>query len=120
LREEIVSELQDAEWTVFEVATGGGALAILREGQKIDLLVTDIHLADAVTGWDVAEAFRASNAKLPVIYETGNPSNDSRRVAGSIFLEKPIATSHLVQTCGELLARSRLTPAGLGPVRGER
>jgi CheY-like chemotaxis protein len=104
LRQELVEELQDEAATVLEAATGTGALAALRNGEKIDLLVTDIQLSDAITGWDVAEAFRASNAEIPVIYTSGNPSNDIRRVTGSMFLSKPVAISQFVHACSDLLA----------------
>jgi CheY-like chemotaxis protein len=107
LRQQIVSELQDVEWTVLEAATGGGALAALQGEEKVDLLITDIQLADAITGWDVAEAFRAANAKLPVIYVSGNPSIDSRRVGGSIFLSKPVVISALLDACGDLRINSQ-------------
>jgi two-component system, OmpR family, response regulator len=107
LRQQIVSELQDAEWTVLEAATGRAALAVLQAREKVDLLVTDIQLADAITGWSVAEAFRASNANLPVIYASGHPSNDSRRVPGSTFLSKPVETSRLLHACGDLRASRR-------------
>ena len=106
VRQSIVNELQNAGFTVLEAATGGGALTILRDRQTVDLLVTDIHLTDAVTGWDIAEAFRGTNAKLPVVYASGNPSNDHRRVAGSIFLEKPVELSKLVKACRELSTQS--------------
>jgi CheY-like chemotaxis protein len=106
LRQGIVNELQDVGLTVLEAATGGGALTILRDRQEVDLLVTDIQLTDAVAGWDVAEAFRGVNAKLPVIYASGNPSNNHRRVAGSVFLGKPVEPSKLVKACGELLTQS--------------
>jgi len=110
LRQDLVSSLQDEGATVLEAATGAGALAVMRGGEKVDLLVTDIHLANAVTGWEVAEAFRASDPKLLVIYASGNPPNDSRRVAGSLFLSKPVAISRLVRACNELLAHSPSHP----------
>ncbi len=80
LREITVNELQEMGWTVLEAASGAGALMVLREAQTVDLLVTDIQLADAITGWDVAEAFRVSDPEIPVIYASGNPSNPGRRV----------------------------------------
>jgi two-component system, response regulator PdtaR len=106
LRQEIVDGLQEAGWTVLEAATGGGALTVLRTGEHVDVLMTDIQLADAITGWEVAEAFRASHPRLPVIYTSGNPSNENRRVSGSAFLGKPLAISQLVRACSDLLARS--------------
>ena len=93
LREMTVNELQEMGWTVLEAASGAGALMVLREAETVDLLVTDIQLADAITGWDVAEAFRVSDPEVPVIYASGNPSNPVRRVRESVFLSKPIEIS---------------------------
>ena len=103
LRQEIVEGLQNIGWIVLEAATGAGALT-LKEANTIDLLITDIQLADAVTGWEVAEAVRVSDPKVPVIYTSGNPSNDSRRVPESIFLSKPVAMSELARACRDLVA----------------
>ena len=65
LREDLVGDLRREGWTVLEAATGAGAIAALREADAIDLLITDIRLADAVTGWDVAEAFRSVASAQP-------------------------------------------------------
>ena len=104
VREDIVTDLRQEGWTVLEAATGAGALKALSEAEKLDLLITDIGLADALTGWDVAEAFRTSHPEVPVIYATGNPPNDHRRVAGSVFLSKPVGVSELTATCRRLLS----------------
>ena len=90
---------------MLEAATGAGALTALHDGETVDLLITDIKLADALTGWEVAEAFRTAHPEVPVIYASGNPANDHRRVPGSVFLSKPVAASELTATCRKLLAR---------------
>ena len=105
IREDIVADLRQEGWAVLEAATGAGALKALQDAEKVDLLITDIKLADALTGWEVAEAFRTSHPEVPVIYASGNPANDHRRVPGSIFLSKPVAPSELTATCRKLLAR---------------
>jgi hypothetical protein len=57
VREDIANAFRKEGWTVLEAATGEGVLQHLREAHSIDLVVTDIGLADeAMTGWDVAEA----------------------------------------------------------------
>ena len=58
IRENMVTDLRQEGWAVLEAATGAGALSALHDVQKVDLLITDIGLADALSGWDVAEAFR--------------------------------------------------------------
>lgn len=103
LRQEIVEGLG---WIVLEAATGAGALTLLKEVDRINLFITDIQLADAVTGWDIAEAFRASDPKAPVIYTSGNPSNNHRRVGESVFLSKPLAMSELTRACRSLIAEA--------------
>jgi two-component system, OmpR family, response regulator len=105
IRENMVTDLRQEGWAVLEAATGAGALQALQDGEKVDLLITDIGLADALSGWDVAEAFRIAHPEVPVIYASGNPANDHRRVPGSVFLSKPVAVSELTATCRKLLAR---------------
>ena len=102
LREDLAAGLRQEGWTVLEADTGAGALEVFREAKTIDLLITDIRLADAVTGWDVAEAFRASHPKTPVIYASGNPNNE-RRVPERVFLSKPVVISRLLATRRKVL-----------------
>jgi CheY-like chemotaxis protein len=83
--------------------TGDGALKVLLETNAVDLLVTDIGLADDVTGWDVAEAFRTSRPMAPVIYASGGPNNDARQVPGIVFLSKPVGISRLLGACRSLV-----------------
>jgi DNA-binding response OmpR family regulator len=104
VRESMVTDLRQEGWAVLEAATGAGALSALHDAQKVDLLITDIGLADALSGWDVAEAFRIALPEARVIYASGNTVNDRRRVPGSIFLSKPVAVSELTATCRKLLA----------------
>jgi DNA-binding response OmpR family regulator len=115
IRENMVTDLRNEGWAVLEAATGAGALSALRDAEKVDLLITDIGLADALSGWDVAEAFRIAHPEAPVIYASGNPANDRRRVPGSVFLSKPFATSELAAICRKLLTRpfpSNLSSSG--------
>jgi CheY-like chemotaxis protein len=107
VRQDLVLGLQQEGWIVLEADTGVGALKLLRETNTIDLLVTDIRLADAMTGWDVAEAVRTSRPKIPVIYTSGNPDNIDRRVPESIFLNKPVTALELILACHRLLPASR-------------
>ena len=60
VRDFIVSHLQDAGWRVLEADSAEQAMAMLKAGEQIDVVITDIELKGAPTGWDVAEAFRAA------------------------------------------------------------
>jgi CheY-like chemotaxis protein len=103
VRDDIVFHLRREGWTVLEAASGAAALKALRDAKMVDLLITDIGLGGAISGWDVAEAFRVSRPIAPVIYASGNPDNGARRVAGSVFLSKPVVISGLLATCRTLI-----------------
>ena len=106
IRADMAAGLEKAGWTVVEASTGKGAIGQLRNGVEIDLLVTDIQLADDLSGWDVAESAREVRPDFPVIYTSGNPRNPSRQVEDSIFLSKPCEGSEIIE------AGRRLTSSG--------
>jgi CheY-like chemotaxis protein len=103
LRATIAEELERAGWRVLEASTGEGAIGQLRNGERIDLLVTDIRLAGYVSGWEVAEAARSVRAGIPVIYTSGNAVDPSRKVEGSVFLSKPCLAQEVVKIGCELI-----------------
>lgn len=103
LREEIVRELEQANWTVLEASTAEGAIALLRTGQHVDLVITDIQLAGVMNGWDVAVAFRATYPKLPVVYVSEMSPDLSRSVPGSLFFAKPYHAARIVEAAQSLL-----------------
>ncbi len=49
----------------------------------------DIGLDDSGSGWDVAETLRTAQPDIGVVYVSGNSVDRSRRVAGSLFFNKP-------------------------------
>jgi hypothetical protein len=71
--------LSQAGFEAVEASTAEAAIALLATGSRIDVVFTDIQLAGQLTGWDVAERFRAANAKLPIIYASGNTGDHARR-----------------------------------------
>ena len=124
VREDIAAQFREEGWQVLEAETGAQALELLREGQSIDILVTDIMLADSITGWDVAEALSRLHPQVPVIYASGGRDIDSRRVLHSVSLRKPFSGHDLLSAGSKLLHRALTTveeslrdgddPAGLG------
>jgi two-component system OmpR family response regulator len=103
VREDIASQFRQEGWMVIEAATGSKALDVLRELGGIDVLVTDIRLADEMTGWDVAEAVRMMYPEVPVIYASGAPNDQGREVPDSISLSKPMSVHDLLLACSKLL-----------------
>ena len=97
IRMQMADMLSDAGWEVVEFASGEQAVAFLTQGRNVDCLVTDIRLTGAVTGWDVAQAYRASNPGLRVVYCSGNPLNPERQVENSQFFSKPCRLEQILK-----------------------
>lgn len=103
LRMELVDELAAAGWQIREAGTGEEALLVLERDAGIDFLVTDIRLGGKVDGWGVAERFRELHPGGPVVYVSANPDLTRRRVAGSVFLGKPVMMQAVLETCDRLV-----------------
>ena len=99
VRMELADALANAGVDVFEAAGGEDALAFLEQHDPIHVLITDIRLVGDMTGWEVAEAFRAARPGIGVIYASANPPLAARQVAGSMFFAKPAPMPELVETC---------------------
>lgn len=81
---------------VISAYTGEEALEVLRGPEGIDWLLADIRLPGQIDGWTVASEFSLSHPLRPVIYISGAERDASRKVAGSIFLFKPVEASDLI------------------------
>jgi CheY-like chemotaxis protein len=99
LRDVIATDLKDAGWDVLEASTGECAIGIIQANPHIDVLFTDIQLAGRLSGWDVAEAFRAAKPEMLVIYTSGNSADRSRAVANSQFFSKPYRAPEILKAC---------------------
>jgi CheY-like chemotaxis protein len=102
VRECIVSYLSDAGCAVVAAETGEHAIDICRSGVPVDVVFTDIQLPGSVSGFEVAETFRAGQADIPVVYASGNSGNRDRCVAGSLFFEKPYQPTEILTACLQL------------------
>jgi CheY-like chemotaxis protein len=102
VRDTAAKALRGAGWEVLEASSGERALVLLQSGQQIDIVFTDIQLAGALSGWDVAERGRESQAAMPVIYTSGNSVDRSRRVQDSLFFEKPYDPAKVADACCRL------------------
>jgi CheY-like chemotaxis protein len=94
-------------------ATGEEAITLLRGNHsKFRALVTDIHLAGKLDGWDVARAAREIDPAFPIVYMTGAAAEEwaSKGVPNSILLNKPFAPAQLVTAVSQLLNAVPPTP----------
>ena len=72
-------------------------------------IVTDVNLGpDGVTGWEVARRAREVFSNIPVVYMTGNSSEEwtSQGVPNSVLLTKPFVPAQLLTAVSQLLNAS--------------
>ena len=95
-------------YRVLEAETGVQALEIWqRDGERIDLLLTDMIMPEGLTGLQLAERLRAMNPALKVIIASGyhlesEPPPDARP-NGFRYLAKPFEATTLVAAVRALL-----------------
>ena len=99
VRDDIATTLRGAGWQVLEANTGEGAMEMLAHSARVDILFTDIQLGGPISGWDVAEAGRASKPDMAVLYTSGNSADRSRSVSGSRFVDKPYNVADVLRAC---------------------
>ncbi len=98
----IAESFQAAGWAVMVAASGEEAIRFVGKAWQIEAVFTDLRLGGTLTGWDVAEAFRAADAGIPVVYTSGDPVLPMRQVDGSIFFQKPYDPAQIINACALL------------------
>jgi CheY-like chemotaxis protein len=87
-------------------AAANGSEGLARfESHPYDVVLTDL-LMPGMTGWEVLEAVRERNPKMPVIIITGSAGHDNdRRVAqpGVALVHKPVRMDFLGSTLARVL-----------------
>jgi len=100
VRDMIAYELKLAGFEVLEAESAEDGLALLAQGDRLDLLFTDIRLP-GMDGWQLAEEIRARHADVPVIYASGYAERLTP-LPRSKFLQKPYLPSQVLRTATEL------------------
>ncbi|HEY6705374.1 MAG TPA: response regulator [Xanthobacteraceae bacterium] len=82
--------LEEQGFAITAVSNANEALHRLMAGAPIDLLFTDVNLADGMDGTVLARRARELRPDLPVIYTSGRSIIDrSIAVEGAMFVSKP-------------------------------
>lgn len=102
VRMEIAQAFEDEGGNVLEAGSAESALDLLR-AQAVELLVTDIRLTGAMTGWELAQLARTINPELSVIYLSANPPVPDLYVSDSRFLGKPALMRDVIGVASDLL-----------------
>jgi two-component system OmpR family response regulator len=103
------SILQHAGYETLSAATLAQAQAIIQSDQHVDLVFTDIALADLTEGGlQVGQITRQAGSNTPVIYTSGMALNDGMKalfVWPYKFLPKPYTDHQLIEAVAKLLRR---------------
>lgn len=104
--------LVDAGYATRTAADGAGALQIVNEGERFDLLVTDLMMPE-MSGDELARRLRQIDASLKVLYLTGFSDKLFKEKVmlweGEAFLEKPCTMKGLREAVS-LLYFGKLEP----------
>jgi len=100
--------LQSAGYRVLQTRTVAAALETWRwHGPRIRLLLTDLVLDDAMSGWELAWQLRTEQSQLRVICISGHSPDhiekDAQPIPGCVFLQKPCRPQTLLQAVRNLL-----------------
>lgn len=108
LRALAVRLLEQYGYRVFEASNGVVAAELWRrQGGAIDLLLTDVIMPGGVSGEKLAEQLLGEKPQLKVIFMSGYPGGVASRgvilASGMSFLQKPFASTKLIQSVRDCL-----------------
>ncbi len=107
----LVEGLTEAGFHVIEAQDGDTALALLREPDGPDLLLTDIQMPGSADGNTVGAFAKARYPGLPVVYASGRPDTLTNRLgAEDAFVSKPFGTAQVVLIVADLIRRQEGKP----------
>jgi PAS domain S-box-containing protein len=110
VRELAESVLGMAGYAVLAAASGEQALALLREGARVDLLFTDVIMPGGMNGLQLVDEARRLRPRLPVLVTTGYmdelPSQGREHGQRLDILAKPYKHGDLLERIGAALKRN--------------
>jgi signal transduction histidine kinase/CheY-like chemotaxis protein len=114
-----VDMLTDLGHEVIGVESGAQALEVLRDGRRVDLLVTD-HAMPEMSGTELARRAHALRPSLPILLATGYAEPEGSEGSALPRLNKPFHQSELRAEVDRLLdaPRGRSSPAPAAGLQG--
>lgn len=110
VRAHVVSHLGSLGYAVLSAATGTEALDMLKNGPNVDLLFTDVVMPGGMGGRDLAEAARAFNPAIKVLFTSGYTENsivhNGKLDRGVDLLSKPYRREQLAAKVRKVLDNS--------------
>jgi CheY-like chemotaxis protein len=109
IRSLVAEELEDLGYSTIEAIDGVQALSLLEARPPIDLLITDVGLPNGINGRQLADAVRARQPNLKILFITGYAENavigEHQLEPGMHLLTKPYEMDVLAQRVRDLLSR---------------
>jgi two-component system, cell cycle sensor histidine kinase and response regulator CckA len=99
VRDVIRISLENAGYRVLEAASPGAAIAIAREANDLDLLVTDVVMPE-MDAFELAERITRELPGIRVLYTSGYTDAG----AEGPFIQKPFTPAELIEKVGSVLA----------------
>jgi CheY-like chemotaxis protein len=69
----VTDSLSALGFTVTGLCRGAAAVEMLESGYEFDLLLTDLHMPDGMTGFELAEHWRRTQPGRPILYTSNTP-----------------------------------------------
>jgi CheY-like chemotaxis protein len=104
----LTDAFEDIGLATVSAARGKDAIALLEKLESIDVLITDIDLAGAVSGQEVAERARELHPDIAVVFATGRSDlwGENMILPGSRFVPKPYGAADMLAAVASLVAPS--------------
>lgn len=101
----VTEYLRDRGYRVVEARTGEEAQAILRAGEPVELLFSDIHLGPGINGVELATWTRETYSDIRIILTSavGKKAQTATDLCDGLLLTKPYAYERLAERIGTLL-----------------
>jgi CheY-like chemotaxis protein len=98
--------LRDAGYRVIEAATAGEAIAVLGSGTRVDLVFSDVNLAEGMDGHELASWLANNRPQTPMLLTSADRQELYRVTAGKLraTLSKPYDLSAAAQLIREMLS----------------
>ena len=122
IREVLQTRLESKGYRVFTASEGQEALAALKHGESVELIITDLKMP-VMDGLEFMRRLPDSPHRPPVILLTAHGSVteavEAMKLGAYDFLEKPYSGADLLQMVKEALAAERAVPVVIAQAAGE-
>jgi CheY-like chemotaxis protein len=107
LRRVLVRQLVDLGYEVLEAGDARAALALLADGPRVGLLLTDVIMPGGMNGWELAREAQRLRPGLKVLFTSGFPDvafgSGGALPEGTRLLGKPYRREELARIVREAL-----------------